>query len=76
MTRKLYYDRYRRAGRCVNCSQPTDYGVRCWRCARKHNGDPLTERERLNEILAGLKAEIAEQDAQIARLEEQEEQSG
>lgn len=76
MTRKLYYDRYRKAGRCVNCSQPTDYGVRCWRCARKHNGDPIAERNRLSRLVVSLALEMAVIDAQIARLEEQEEQSG
>lgn len=69
MTTKEKYHRYRRAGRCVECSAPSDYGRRCWKCARKHHGKPETVRERLVMVRDEILRELADTEALIRRLE-------
>jgi len=66
VTRQPYYDRYMREGRCCDCTQPSDYGARCWRCTlRKQRGERDVKQAELDRVLA----ELAETEALIARLE-------
>ena len=71
MTRAVVYHSYKAAGRCVNCSQSSDYGVRCWECARVHHGDPHQLREEKQAEIAQTERDLAETEALIQRLEKE-----
>lgn len=69
MTRQPYYDRYKKAGRCVNCAAPTDWLTKCWRCMLSNTGSIERQREQKQAELDRVLAELAATDAEIERLE-------
>ena len=69
MTRQPYYDRYKKAGLCVNCLKPSDWGTKCWRCMLSNLGSIEHQREYLQAKRDRVLAELAATEALITRLE-------